>query len=165
MLRGCQRTRANGGEETYRRRRRGVEPSRAVLLSAALTSFWEQGQILQNFYSNAHSFTHSVLYPEDNNQGPPKTLPMNSCLLSHGLCVPRFVCWGEVTFLILDSCKNSKNRQTGPGCLSTGQFQFCGSNLTRMRRHVVADSQCLRYISQGLIIVTRLPPRLCKRLQ
>lgn len=158
MLRGCERTRAKGGEEAYRRRRRGGEPSRAVLLSAALTSFWEQGQILQNFYNNAHSFSRSVVHPEDNNQGPPKTPAVNSCLLSHGPRVPALAAWGEVAFLILDSCKNSEDRRTGPACLPTGQLQFWGSNLTRMRRHVVADSRCLSYISQGLAVVTSCRP-------
>lgn len=78
---GCQWARANEGEEAYRRRRWGVKPSRAVLLSSALTSSGNRDKSSRIFtMSLTPSPTQSRVH---NNTTAPETLPVSSCLVVH----------------------------------------------------------------------------------
>lgn len=82
VLRGCQR--ANEGEEAYRRRRRGVEPRRAVLLSSALTSFGNRDKSFGIYFIYFFFFpplptsltpSPTQSHVRNNTAGAPGTLP------------------------------------------------------------------------------------------
>lgn len=163
MLRGCQRVRANEGEETYSRRRRGVEPSRAVLLSSALAFFFFFCFVFEDTDKSSRTFTTSPTQSCVQHTTPPvlQRHSQQTAVFCHMVHVYLFCFSHSYLNSSKGSGKNSKARHTG-----LGMFGLDGScNVTRMRLLVVGDSQCQKYISQVCIIVTRFPPCLCKRLQ